>query len=108
MKQLYKRLAAGALVAAAQQRMVAQYAPPPPPAPFQGFINEWLRQENPYLNQLDIGGAIRVRYENKDKIVVPGNPGSLDFRDHGADVDNAYVLERLRYHIGYADKWWSD
>ena len=30
----------------------AQYAPPAPPAPFQGFINEWLRKDDPYMNQL--------------------------------------------------------
>jgi hypothetical protein len=59
------------------------------------------------MNQWDIGGAIRARYELKDNFIIPGEPGSLDFRDHGADVDNAYFLERIRYHLGYADKWWS-
>jgi len=106
MKQLCKTLTAGALLAVSN-RASAQYAPPPPPAPFPGFINEWLRKDNPYMSQWDIGGAIRVRYENKDNMVVAGNPGSLDFRDHGADSDNAYVLERIRYHLGYTDKWWS-
>jgi hypothetical protein len=107
MKQLCKRLTVGALLAAAQNRTSAQYAPPPPPAPFQGFINEWLRKDNPYMNQWDIGGVIRARYELKDNFAIPGNPGSVDFRDHGADVDSAYFLERIRYHLGYADKWWS-
>jgi Alginate export len=107
MKQLAKMLSGVALLAATQDRGRAQYTPAPPPAPFQGFINEWLRKENPWMNHWDIGGAIRIRYENKDNMAVAGNPGSVDFREHGADVDNAYVLERIRYHLGYADKWWS-
>jgi hypothetical protein len=85
----------------------AQYAPPPPPAPFQGFVNEWLRQDNPYMNQWDFGGNLRARYEIKDNFAISGKPGSLDFRDHGADVDNAYLMEKLRFHLGYTEKWWS-
>lgn len=85
----------------------AQYAPPPPPAPFSGFINEWLRQDNPYMNQWDFGGSIRARYEIKDNFAISGKPGSVDFRDHGADVDNAYLMEKLRFHLGYTQKWWG-
>jgi hypothetical protein len=33
--------------------------------------------------------------------------GSLDFREHGADVDNEYLLTRIRFHAGYTDTWWS-
>src|ERR1044071_4180063 len=85
----------------------AQYAPPPPPAPFPGFINEWLRKDNPYMSQWDFGGNVRVRYEIKDNFAIPGKAGSVDFRDHGADVDNAYLMERLRFHAGYTEKWWG-
>src|SRR5215475_6772940 len=99
MKQLCQAFTVGALLAVTQNRASAQYAPPPPPAPFQGFLNEWLRKDSPYMNQWDIGGAIRVRYENKDNFAIPGSPGSVDFRDHGAEVDNAYALERIRYHL---------
>ena len=85
MKHILKRFTSARCCAAAQGRTSAQYAPPPPPAPFQGFINEWLRKDNPYMNQWDFGGAIRARYELKDNFSIPGEPGSLDFRDHGAE-----------------------
>ena len=85
----------------------AQYAPPPPPSPFQGFINEWLRKDYPSMNQWDFGGTLRIRYEIKDNFAIPGNLGSVDFRDHGADVDNAYLMERIRFHAGYTQSWWG-
>jgi hypothetical protein len=107
MKPNLKTLAAGALLLAALNETEAQYAPPPPPAPFQGFINEWLRKSDPYMNQWDFGGSLRVRYEVKDNFGIAGTAGSLDFRDHGADVDNDYFLERIRFRAGYTDKWWS-
>lgn len=85
----------------------AQYVPPPPLRPFAGFINEWLRKDDPYLAAWDIGGQLRLRYETRQGGLVAGAPGSLDFRDHGADVYNNYLLTRLRYRVGYTDKWWS-
>jgi hypothetical protein len=98
---------AGALVLAAASQVYAQYAPPPPPSPFPGFLNEYLRKNEPYMNQWDFGGNVRVRYENKDGFAIPGVAGSVDFRDHGAAVDNDYLLTRIRFHLGYTDKWWS-
>jgi hypothetical protein len=100
-------LTAGLIVLAAVNHAPAQYTPPPPPQPFQGFINEALRKSDPYMNQWDFGGALRARYEVKEGFAIPGIPGSVDFRDHGADVSNEYFLERLRYHVGYTEKWWS-
>ena len=87
--KLTTTLGASAIVLAATQSVFAQYTPPPPPLPFQGFINEALRKNDPYLNQWDFGGSLRVRYEMKDNmaIAIPaGPPARLDFRDHGADV----------------------
>ena len=112
MKNQIKHLTAGALVLAALNEAQAQYLPPPPPTPFQGFINEYLRGKNPYMNQWDFGGDVRVRFEAKEGFGIPGytqpgKTGSVDFRDHGADVDNEYLLTRLRLHIGYTEKWWS-
>jgi hypothetical protein len=95
------------LVLTAVNGLHAQYAPPPPPAPFQGFINEWLRKDDPYMNKWDFGGSVRTRYEVKDGYGIPGLPGSVDFRAQGADVDNNYFLERIRVRAGYTDKWWS-
>ncbi len=85
----------------------AQYAPPPPPAPFPGFLNEYLRNQNPYMNQWDFGGNYRLRYEDKSGFAIPGVAGSMDFRDHGADVVNQYFISRLRFHAGYTDKWFN-
>jgi hypothetical protein len=85
----------------------AQYAPPPPPQPFPGFLNEYLRQDDPYMARWDFGGSLRLRYEFKDGFGIAGTPGSADFRDHGADVSNSYLLSRLRVRAGYTDKWWG-
>lgn len=85
----------------------AQYVPPPPPAPFAGFLNEALRQENPEMSRWDFGGTFRSRYEYRDGYGVAGTPGSLDFRAHNADVENDYLLNRLRFRAGYTDTWWG-
>src|ERR1051325_9094349 len=98
---------AAAIVLAALNHVYGQYTPPPPPLPFQGFINEALRKDDPYMNKWDFGGSVRVRYEAKEGFAIAGVPGSIDFRDHGADVNNEYFLERIRYRIGYTEKWWS-
>ncbi len=95
------------LLLAAGATAQAQYAPPPPPAPFPGFLNEYLRAQDPYMNQWDFGGNYRMRYEDKSGFGIPGVAGSMDFRDHGADVVNQYFIGRLRFHAGYTDTWWS-
>jgi hypothetical protein len=104
-------LTTGAFVLAASTQLHGQYAPPPPPAPFAGFLNEWLRKDDPYMNKWDFGGSVRVRYESKDNFAVAGSGAgattSLDFRKNGANVDNAYLLERIRVRAGYTDKWWG-
>ena len=108
MKPTLKTLSAGALVLAAVNHVYAQYTPPPPPAPFPGFLNEYLRAKDPYMNQWDFGGNLRLRFEDKDGFAVAGQPGpSADFRAKGTDVENQYLLSRLRLHAGYTDKWWS-
>jgi hypothetical protein len=107
LKPKLKFLATSALVLTAANHIYAQYAPPPAPAPFQGFLNEYLRAKDPYMNQWDFSGNVRLRYEDKQGFAVQGAAGSLDFRDHGADVNNTYLLTRIRFHAGYTDKWWS-
>ena len=63
------------------------------------------------MNKWDFGGSLRLREEVKEGFgiqgVGAGPTASLDFRDHGADVDNEYLLSRLRLRLGYTDKWWS-
>jgi hypothetical protein len=100
-------LSTSTLMLAAASSLQAQYTPPPPPAPFPGFINEWLRKDDPYMNKWDFGGSVRGRYEVKDDYGIPGIPGSVDFRAQGAEVDNDFFLERIRLRGGYTDKWWS-
>src|SRR5438046_4242242 len=99
-------LAAGAIVLAALNSVYGQYAPPPPPAPFPGFLNEYLRKNDPYMNQWDFGGSIRARAEVKEGFGIPGLPGSVDFRDHAAagahvDTSNEYFIERIRFRAAY-------
>jgi len=98
---------AGVLALGATTQLHGQYAPPPPPAPFPGFINEWLRKDDPYMNRWDFGGSVRLRYELKDNFAIAGVPGSADFRRDGADVDNRYLLERIRLRAGFTDTWFS-
>jgi len=100
-------LSAGALVLAALEQANAQYTPPPPPAPFPGFINEYLLAPQGYTNHWDIGGVARERYVAYEGYSIAGKAGSVDFRDHGASVDNQYLLSRIRLHAGYSDDWWS-
>jgi len=53
-RKLQKSLALGALALGAAATAQAQYTPPPPPIPFPGFINQWMRTENPYKNLADV------------------------------------------------------
>ena len=100
-------LSAGALVLAALNDAQAQYTPPPPPSPFPGFINQYLASVPGYTNRWNIGGAVRERYVAYEGYGIAGKSGSADFRDHGAPVDNQYLLSRIRLHVGYSDDWWS-
>jgi hypothetical protein len=107
MKSKLTTLSAGALVLAALDQVHAQYAPPPPPSPFQGFINEAWRAKDPYANQWDLGGEVRLRYQANEAYGIAGTAGSVDFRDHGVRDNNEYYLVRTKFHVGYTDKWWS-
>src|SRR3989442_162452 len=71
-----------------------------------------MRKQDPYLAVWDIGGNERLRYEIHEGYGIAGVPGSPpsgnnDFRDHGADVSNDYLMSKLRFHVGYSAKWWS-
>jgi hypothetical protein len=108
MKKTKSTLMAGALVLAAVNQVYGQYTPPPPPVPFPGFVNDYLRKQDPYMNQWDIGGAVRMRYEIKENGM--GIPPANDFRDvtpAGARNDNSYFSDKILARVGYTDKWWS-
>jgi hypothetical protein len=106
MNQKLTLISAGVLVLGTINHVYAQYTPPTM-GPFQGFINEYLRAQNPPLNQWDIGGSERLRSENKQGFAIQGIAGSVDFLAHGVKVDNNYLLNRLRLHVGYTEDWWS-
>jgi len=100
-------LLAGGLALAAFTPAQAQYLPPPPPSPFPGFLNEYLLAPTVGTNHWNLGGVDRERYVAYEGYAVAGRAGSADLRDHGASVDNQYLLSRIRLHAGYADDWWS-
>jgi hypothetical protein len=98
-------LASTALVLGTAATARAQYAPPPPTQPFPGFINDYLRKQDPYYSVWDIGGAVRLRYELKENGL--GLPPVQDFRKTGADNDNSFFSSKLLARVGYTAKWWS-
>lgn len=103
-----KSLAAGALLLAATPTLQAQYAPPPPTQPFPGFLNSYLRGQDPYWANWDFGGSLRLRYELKENGL--GLPPANDFRATTTAAtrnDNSYFSDKLLLHAGYTDKWWS-
>src|SRR5262249_7918866 len=89
-------------VSAAQ--LGAQYGAPSA-GPFRGFANEALWQHEPPITNWDFCGSVRLRYEVKEGFAIPGVAGSMDFRAHGADVSNDYLLSRIRFHAGFSDSW---
>src|ERR1051325_3413442 len=101
-------LTASALMLAACSQVHGQYAPPPPPQPFAGFLNDYLRKQDPYLSVWDIGGAVRLRYEWKENGL--GLPPANDFRKitpPGTQNDNASLSDKVLARVSYTDKWWS-
>ena len=88
--------------------VIAQYAPPPPSQPFPGFINDFLRKQDPYYSAWDFGGSVRLRYELKENGL--GLPANNDWRNTsgtGIDNDNSYFSDKILFNAGYNAKWWS-
>src|ERR1051325_9398 len=92
---------------AIQNVYAGDYSPTSAVRPSPGLINEWFRKDDPYRAAWDIGVNSRFRYEVKEHFAIAGTAGSLDFRDHGADVYNAYFLDRIKPRVGYSAEWWS-
>jgi len=106
--KISKSLASSALLLAVTNTVYAgDYSLTSPVRPTPGLINEWLRKDDPYMAAWDIGVLTRLRYEVRDNFGIAGSPGSLDFRDHGADVDNSFLMIRVRPRIGYTGTWFS-
>jgi hypothetical protein len=83
------------------------YDPKAPARPSAGYFNDYLRQNDAGMAAWDLGVATRLRYEMRDNFAIAGKTGSLDFRANNADVDNNYLLYRIRPRIGYNSEWFS-
>ncbi|MEN9546510.1 MAG: hypothetical protein RLZZ356_1242, partial [Verrucomicrobiota bacterium] len=78
---------------------------PVAPSP-AGFVNDWLRQDNPYMSSWNLGALYWSRYEMKQNGGFTG-PGSLaDFRTD-TDNDNSYLLQRVLVRGGYTGRWFE-
>jgi hypothetical protein len=68
------------------------------------LVNQWLRDESTAFNSWDLGGQLRVRFEDKENFATPGR-GTVDFQRDGGNGDNAYFLFREKFHLGYKSDW---
>lgn len=80
------------------------YSPTSPVRPSAGYLNDWLRKDDPYKAAWDIGMQTRLRYEVRDGFGIPGK--SVDFADN-ADTRNDYLLIRARPRVGYTAEWYN-
>lgn len=84
------------------------FDPTTPARPSAGYLNDYLRQDNAAMAAWDIGVATRLRYEVHDGYGIAGKGAAgADFRDTGADVQNNYLLYRIRPRVGYNSEWFN-
>ena len=110
MKYLPKTL----LVSAATATAATAFAAPPldfgyssPSRPTPGYLNEWLRTDDPYMSQWDIGINERLRYEDRSHGGFTAAGSGADFRATGVNNDNHYFLSRTLPRLGYTSKWFQ-
>jgi hypothetical protein len=112
-------LALGCASLLAQTSYTAASSPPSTPAASSaGVINDWLRQENPSLDTLDLGGQFRARYvyqtyfavqvapDPRTAVPAPADPTAVDFRANTPHSENDFLLLRTRVHAGYSPTDW--
>jgi len=107
MKTQLSTLTAGIVCLTPFALAIAQSAAPTaaPPAS-AGLVNDWLRPQNDAWKAWDLGGQVRLRFEDKEHMAIPGLSGAMDFRDHRADTSNAYELLRTKVHVGWRAADW--
>src|SRR5262245_13908937 len=72
-----------------------------------GLVNDWLREQNPALDVLDLGGQFRGRYVYQSYFAVPGaGATAVDFRANTPQDENDFLLLRTRVHAGYSPFDW--
>jgi hypothetical protein len=113
MKSPAVSLATGALVLSTissvygQNQRQPMITPPPgsQPPPSVGLLNDWLRQQDPAFQSWDLGGQVRLRYEDFEggSSAFPNR----DFQSKGVDNNNDYLLLRERLHVGYKSTWFG-
>ncbi|MGV3771892.1 MAG: alginate export family protein [Verrucomicrobiales bacterium] len=109
MKSASHLLAFGLLCAGLHHALAAEgdFNPMAPVRPSAGLINDYLRKNDPYLAAWDLGVNTRLRYEVRDHFGIAGVPGSIDFRESGADTRNDYLLTRIKPRVGYTHEWFQ-
>ncbi|HVY72170.1 MAG TPA: alginate export family protein [Verrucomicrobiae bacterium] len=113
MKRLQVSLTTAALVLSAISTVYGQAprqpmitAPPgTPPPPSAGLLNDYLREQSPDMKAWDIGGQVRLRYEDFEG----GSPAfpNRDFQSKGVDNNNDFLLLREKLHVGYKSDWFG-
>ena len=100
---LVTALAVAALTGAAQAQVISP-APGAAAAPalFPGYINSYLRAEDPSLKDWDIGVNVRFRFEDKDGAGTTDAGSNWDFSARPQDdTSNQYQLLRVMPRVGY-------
>ena len=82
MKHTTSLLTSAFVLAVASSLYAGDYTVKAPVRPSQGFLNDYLRKDDPYMAAWDIGAQLRLRYEVKDNIVIAGAPGPLEPPDN--------------------------
>jgi hypothetical protein len=107
-------LAAAAVLAVACSITSSQASPPldlginTPLRPSTGYLNDYLRADDPYMAAWNLGVQYRARYEIKENGGATGAGSGTDFSAKpGVANDNAYLLQKTLIRVGYTAKWWE-
>lgn len=109
MKQLRStatRLSLAALVAGSTLVHAGDWGITSPVAPSPGWLNEFLRADDPYMNAWNLGVLYWGRYEVKQNGGFVGPGSAADFRTD-VDNDNNYLLTKVLPRVGYTGKWFE-
>ncbi len=106
--------AALAIAAVAALSVSLQAAPPldlgldTPLRPSTGFLNDYLRADDPYMAAWNLGVQYRARYEMKENGGATGAGSGTDFSAKpGVLNDNSYLLQKTLIRVGYTGKWFE-
>lgn len=110
MKTWKKPAAVSALVLAAAHACPAQswdwgITSPVTPSP-AGWFNDYLRQDDPYMNAWNLGVFYRARQEIKLNGGFTASGSLADFRTD-VDNDNDYLLQKVMPRVGYTGEWFE-